>query len=117
MFEKVNEVDEKIGDIGRAVVDIRPNLTVMAGAEIAFKRDLLAQAPGALKIRAALEIECDSDPLALAAYGLGKAGDNPIVKFIAQQLANYRAGNPVDPAIVAAANAQAALEAPAEQKA
>lgn len=117
MFEKPNEVDEKIGNVGSVKVDIRPNLTVKAAADIGFDKDLIAAVPGALKMRAAVVLEVDSDPLALAAYGLGKV-DNPIVKFLADQLAKFRAGQPVDAAVMAAAQAQPAIaEQAPEQKA
>ena len=118
MFEKPNEVDEKLGDFGHARVDITPALKVNANVEIGMpKKDLIAAVPGALVFKVSAVAELESDPLALAAYGLGKV-DNPIVKFLAEQLAKFRAGQPVDAAVMAAAQVQPAIaEQASEQKA
>lgn len=110
MFEKPNEVDEKLGEFGHARVDITPALKVNAQVEIGMpKKDLIAAVPGALEIEVKAVASVNSDPLALAAYGLSKV-DNPIVKFLADQLAKFRAGQDVDPAVMAAIASQPAGE-------
>ncbi|MFA7333644.1 MAG: hypothetical protein WC130_05030 [Kiritimatiellia bacterium] len=113
MFEKPNEVDEKLGDFGTVKVDITPALKVNANVEVGMpKKDLIPAVPGALVVKVSAVVDVDSDPLALAAYGLGKV-DNPIVKFLAKGLADFRAGQEMHPAITAAI----AAEQSGEQKA
>lgn len=101
MFEKQNEVDEKIGDLGHVKVDITPELKIDAELGLTVEKDLLPKVPGGLKVKANINLEIDGDPAAIGLFYLGQSNSPPI-KWIAEQLAKLKAGAEVHPAIAAA---------------
>jgi hypothetical protein len=101
MFEKENEIEEKIGDFGVAKVDIEPDFDIKASLEGALKKDVLSQLPGALGVEISLGVKLHADPVGIALHFLGQS-QNATVKFIAEQLAKVKAGEEVHPAIASA---------------
>jgi len=106
MFEKVNEIEEKIGEFGVAKVDIEPDFDIKASLEGGLKKDVLAQLPGALGLEISLAVKLHADPVGIALHFLGQS-QNSTVKFIAEQLAKLKAGQEVHPAIAQAVAAEA----------
>jgi len=101
MFEKKNEVDEKLGELGKVVVDITPELKIDAGVELALDKDLLPSVPGGLKAKVALSLEIDADPIAVGLHFLGQSS-NGAMKWVADELSKVKAGQEAHPAVAAA---------------
>ena len=107
LFEKVNEVDEKLGEFGRATVDIEPDLDIKAAVSGAMKYDVIKALPGSLGVEIELSVKMNADPIGIALHFLGQS-QSPAVKFIADQLAKLKAGQDLHPAVAQAAAEQAA---------
>lgn len=101
MFEG-KEVEQKIGNVGEADLDITPDLKLNAEVKIDLSRDLLPQVPGALVFTGKVDGVLQGDPVAVALFYLGKS-DNAVVKVIAAELAKFRSGQAAHPAIAEAA--------------
>ena len=102
MFEG-KEAEGKIGEIGSYSVDVTPDIKVDAAVDVGFEKDLIASIPGGLTVKLKLSAEIDADPVAIALMELAKS-TNPVMKFLGDQLAKLRAGEPPHPAVTQAAD-------------
>lgn len=103
------EIEGKLGDVVSYGLDITGDVHVVGDAalNLDFKKDLVADMPGALEVEAvgSVQLKLRADPVVLALPQLKKLGK--VGEFLADQIAKLRAGTEVHPVVLAAAEEHA----------